>query len=392
MRNGQMRNHRACRHCCSNLKNNNGVTSLSAAMFRMSMKMAAISTISLLLLCCVAISPADSQDGCDHNALKGKDFTVPLSSKLEPSHQLKWRHNDKVILDLRKGNIFVLGKKEDITKDGSLLLKNLKDTDQGKYTPELFTTDGTQTGKPKSINLCIFDRVPKPNVTKACSLPFVTFTCQTTAKPKDLKFAWLQNNKVLEKEKTKTLKRKAEEVENDSFQCKVSNPVTSETSGPVKQEPCFKPKSILPETLFGISIWVFVGAGIGIVVVLIIIVIACCVCTKRKKRMRLKEEEELRLAWTNDQQHHQHQHNHPSDPRHHRCQQQPAGHTGPRQHRSKQHREQQQHPRALDPPGAYPEPSPRRLPQAPQPVDKTDDEQPPPLPQPRKKAVKIQRV
>ncbi|XP_039648624.1 immunoglobulin superfamily member 8-like isoform X2 [Perca fluviatilis] len=103
------------------------------------------------------------------------------------------------------------------------------------------------------------------------------------------------------------------------------------------------------------------------------------------------DEEELRLAWTNDQQHHQH--NHPSDPRHHRCQQQPAGHTGPRQHRSKQQREQQQqHPRALDPPGAYPEPSPRRLPQAPRPVDKTDDEQPPPLPQPNKKAVKIQRV
>ncbi|KAF1371803.1 hypothetical protein PFLUV_G00272890 [Perca fluviatilis] len=150
--------------------------------------------------------------------------------------------------------------------------------------------------------------------------------------------------------------------------------------------------SVTPtEKLLGSNTWICVGAKGGVVLVLIIVVIVCCVRSKQKKRMQLKDEEELRLAWTNDQQHHQH--NHPSDPRHHRCQQQPAGHTGPRQHRSKQQREQQQqHPRALDPPGAYPEPSPRRLPQAPRPVDKTDDEQPPPLPQPNKKAVKIQRV
>ncbi|XP_028427676.1 T-cell surface antigen CD2 [Perca flavescens] len=362
----------------------------------MSMKMAAVSTISLLLLCCVAISLADSQDGCDYNAIKGKDFTVPLSSKLEPYHQLKWRHNNTVIVVRRTANVFVVGNNTDVSKNGSLLLKNLKDSDNGIYTAELFTSDGTKTGEPKSIKLCIFDHVLKPKVMKDCSLPFVTFTCQVTAK--DLKFAWLQNKNVLEKEITQTLKRKAEEVENDFFQCKVSNPVSSETSDSVTQESCYTRNSIIPEKLFGINTWVFVGAGIGIIVVLIFAVIVYCACRKRKKRMRLKDEEELRLAWTNEQQqHHQHQHNHPTDPRHHRCQQQPAGHTGPRQHRSKQHREQQQqqqqHPRALEPPGAYPEPSPRRLPQTPRQVEKTDDdEQPPPLPQPRKKAVKIQRV
>ncbi|XP_031147973.1 immunoglobulin superfamily member 8-like [Sander lucioperca] len=119
--------------------------------------------------------------------------------------------------------------------------------------------------------------------------------------------------------------------------------------------------AVIPtENLLGINTWICMGAKGGLVVVLIIVVIVCCVHTKRKKRMQLKDEGELRLAWTNDQQHqhhqhHQHQHNHPPDPHHHRCQQQPAGHTGPRQHRSKQHREQQ-HLRPLDPPSAHPQP------------------------------------
>ncbi|TDG96270.1 hypothetical protein EPR50_G00238110 [Perca flavescens] len=114
-------------------------------MMRMSMKMAAVSTISLLLLCCVAISLADSQDGCDYNAIKGKDFTVPLSSKLEPYHQLKWRHNNTVIVVRRTANVFVVGNNTDVSKNGSLLLKNLKDSDNGIYTAELFTSSRPAT-------------------------------------------------------------------------------------------------------------------------------------------------------------------------------------------------------------------------------------------------------
>ncbi|XP_078099669.1 cell adhesion molecule CEACAM7-like isoform X2 [Sander vitreus] len=361
---------------------------------RMSLKMAAVSTISLLLLCCFAVSPADSQDRCDYNAIKGESFVVPLSSKLEPFHKLQWKHNENIILSQRKGGAVVVGKKEDISENGSLILKNLKESDKGNYTPQLFKENGLQEGAPKSILLCIFDRVPKPKVTKVCSLPAVTFTCKVPATAKDLKFEWLQNNKKLTG-KTNSLTLKAEEVEKDSFQCKVSNPASSETSDSVTQNPCYTNKLIFPEELLGINTWIIIGAGGGVVLVLIIVVVVCCVYAKRKKRMQLKDERELRLAWTNDQ---QHQHQHPHGPHHPRCQQQqPAGHTGPRQHRSKQHREQQQqqqqqHLRPLDPTSAHPQPSPRRHAQAPRPVDKTDDEQPPPLPQPRKKAAKIPRV
>ncbi|XP_034720152.1 T-cell surface antigen CD2 isoform X2 [Etheostoma cragini] len=360
----------------------------------MLMKMAAASTTSLLLLWCFAISSTDSQDPCNYNAVKGKDFIVPLSLKLEPSHRLKWKHNDNLIFDRRQGNTLVQGKMEDVSKNGSLKLTNLNDGHKGTYTPELYDQSGKLIENLKSIHLCIFEPAPKPKVTKNCSVADVKFTCEVPAKlAKDLKYAWLQND-ILLKENTNTLKRKAEEVEKGSFRCKVSNPASSETSDAITQESCYKRKSIFPETLLGISTWIYVGAGGGIVLVLIIVVIICCIHAKRKKRMLLKEEGELRLQWTNEQQHphhhhhhhhQQHQHSHPPEPHHHRGQQHPAGHTGPRQHRSKQHREQQL-------PRVPPEPSSRRLPQAPKAVDQIDDEQPPPLPQPRKKAAKTQRV
>ena len=75
------------------------------------------------------------------------------------------------------------------------------------------------------------------------------------------------------------------------------------------------------------------------------------------------DEEELRLGWTNpNQQHHHHQHGPaPSQHHHHHHhQQQPAGHTGPRQHRTKQPRGQQRPSRDPAHPNGQPQPSPRR--------------------------------
>nr|XP_043905728.1 uncharacterized protein si:ch211-132g1.1 isoform X1 [Solea senegalensis] len=143
----------------------------------------------------------------------------------------------------------------------------------------------------------------------------------------------------------------------------------------------------------------------GVVLVLIVVVIVCCVWAKRKKSLQIKDEEELRLRWGSptqeeqqqqqqqqQQRHHHHSHppNHPHH-HHHHHQQQPAGHTGPRQHRSKQHLDPQ-YPRAQNPASGHPQPSPRRPAQAPRPPVNENDEQPPPLPQPRKKGPRTQRV
>ncbi|GAA6225157.1 T-cell surface antigen CD2 [Lates japonicus] len=361
------------------------------------MKMAAVSRIILLLFCCSVISSTDSTDACEEYAATGGNFTVKLHHKLQPTEILKWTRNTTIILNRKPqkegqkvtGYKFSQGAEKDILSDGSLKLENLNKTHEGKYTPEIFSAEGISVKNLKTVYLCVLDPVKKPVVIQKCVKPeFVEFIC-TVAQPPDATLEWFQNDKLMT-EKKKSLRRPANKVEKDLFRCRVSDRFGPKISDAVKQE-CIKPS--FPEEIMGISIWVFVGGGGGVVLVLIIIVIVCCVQAKRKKRMQLKDEEELRLGCFNpDQQeqqqqhqHHRYQHHHPSDYHHHHHQQ-PAGHTGPRQHRPKQHREHQQRPRAPDPPNGHPQPSPRRPAQNPKPAVSNDEEQPPPLPQPRKKA------
>ncbi|XP_044043680.1 T-cell surface antigen CD2-like isoform X2 [Siniperca chuatsi] len=355
----------------------------------MMMKMAAVSTITLFLLCC-SFASTDSKD-CDYNAATGGNYTVILAHKLTSSNRLKWMRDSKVIVHRRQNNVFVEGTKENIYENGSLKLTNLQKSDAGKYYPEVHDSDGKQIPNLKGTRLCILDPVPMPRVIFKCS-PSVSLTCNID-QADNPSFQWFHNNKVLTKKTNQTLILEDKKMHKDSFHCEVSNAISSLKSTTV-DNPCFDPpKPFFPDKVLGINTWIFVGGGGGVVLVLIIIVIVCCIQTRRKKRLQLKDEGELRLAWTSEQQHqHQHQHNHPPDQQHHHHhhhQQQPAGHTGPRQHRSKQHHNQQ---RTRAPNPSHPQPSPRRPAQAPPiPVD-NDDEQPPPLPQPRKKAPKSPRV
>ncbi|XP_056286766.1 T-cell surface antigen CD2-like isoform X2 [Pseudoliparis swirei] len=356
---------------------------------RMRMKMAPVSTISLLLLCCSAVSSAGSKEACNLYAATGANFTVPLVAALDQQDTLKWRHNGTSILYWKKQS-FVIGRKESLSENGSLKLTGVQQGNAGSYIPEVHDVIGNRKGTFELMQLCVMDGAPRPSVNITCNAPSaVTFTCHVQPEAKDLRFAWFQNNQVLEKEKGQTLMKSVDLVKADPISCKVSNLASSVTSAPVTQT-CIVNKFMFPDEIFGINTWILVAVRGGVVLVLIVVVIVCCICTKRRKRSRLKEEEELRLAWTNDQQQqshpkyeHPHLHQHP--------QQQPAGHTGPRQQRSREHRDQQR-PRAPDHDNANAQPGPRRPAQAQGPPGKIDEEQPPPLPQPRKNAVKIQRV
>ncbi|XP_068447162.1 T-cell surface antigen CD2-like [Clinocottus analis] len=321
------------------------------------MKMAAVSAISVLLLCCSAISSADSKEACDLYATIGADFSVPMASRVERTYNLKWLHNDVVIF-YRKGEA-VINAKKSVFENGNLKLTNVATSDAGSYRPEVFSSDGKKKGDFKAQHLCVMAPAPQPSVKTDCQtdVPDVVFTCDIQGKPvKDLQFTWLQNNNVMEKENGQTLKMKkpVDQEKTHPISCKVYNLANSMTSAPVAHT-CIITTSIFLKKIWGIDIWI-VGAGAGVVLLLIIVVIVCCICTKRRKRLRRKEEGELRLAWTNDQ-----QHGHPPDqPLHHHThraqqqqqqqqkqqQQQPAGHTGPRQQRSRQQRERQRGPGA----------------------------------------------
>nr|QIQ49653.1 CD2-like protein [Oreochromis niloticus] len=360
-------------------------------------KMASAVTIAAFLLCCFFVS---STGGCDQYAATGSSCTVSLKYKLKESDNLRWSRDTSVIF-YRRNKKVTIGKDDDIDASGSLKLTQLTKDKSGNYTPEIYNADGQNVKDLPSTRLCVLDHVQKPKVTVRCTgdKAKVTFTCNVIKSENNFPIKWfIVDKKMAEKETGKELTRPVKDVLNARFFCNVSNHVSAEISQPVQQD-CIK--SSFPETLFGISIWVFVGGGAGIVLVLILIVIICCIQTKRKRRLRLKDERELRLQWASQgqQQHHQHhhhhhhQHQHPnqnhSDQHHHphHHQQQPAGNTGPRQNRSKQPRTQQR-PRAPEPANGQPQPSPRRATQASNPAGNGGEEQPPPLPQPRKKTPK----
>nr|XP_046237939.1 T-cell surface antigen CD2-like isoform X2 [Scatophagus argus] len=338
------------------------------------MKMAAFSNAAALLLFFSVFAPADST-GCDMYGAAKANVTVPLPYNLKKSDHLRWRHDNSIILDQRP-NKFVKGSLSDITENGSLILKNLDQSKEGTYTPEIYE-DGKSKGNMGSIKLCILEPVSQPQVKIQCLSPSVKFTCAVD-KGDNPTFEWLQNSKILANAKEPFLTKTVKAVETATFSCKVSNKVSSMTSPDVKQN-CIKgsdSESLLNREIYGINIWILVGSGGGLVLVLMILVIVCCIRNKRRKH-----EEELRLQLASANQHH-HQHQN----QHHHHQQQPAGHTGPRQNRSRQQRNQQRNQQNPTPdhPNGQPQPSPRRPAQAPRPAD-TKEEQPPPLPQPRKK-------
>ncbi|KAF7214744.1 T-cell surface antigen CD2 [Nothobranchius furzeri] len=352
------------------------------------MKMGPVSGIAVILLCC-CVSKGSSSD-CDLYAATGANVVVPLKHALQPKEMLKWKHKDELLFH-RKAQKIVHGIKVNVTQNGSLQLPNVRKNEAGLYTSEVYNENGRNTFE-KKTRLCVLDPVTKPTLKFDCKESNVIFTCNYSKQSPDLRLEWLRDNKVEKQWNKSPLNVKADDSKGGKFSCRISNKASQQSSNTLTHECSMSVIPGLPETLLGISIWIFVGGGGGIVLLLIIIVIICCIRTKKRNSMRLKDEEELRLDWTNNQQQNHHHHlpplpnQHPNrHHHHHQHQQQQAGHTGPRQSRSKQ--QHTQRPKVPESTGGQPnpQPQPRRTTQVPRPAD-GNDEHPPPLPQPRKKA------
>lgn len=359
---------------------------------------AAVCIFALLLLGCGAFTSADPLKDCKYYATINKQFTVPLNLPFKDD-RLRWQHNSTYIYDSKHQTHTVT-----VTENGSLTLTSVKNEDAGIYTSEILNAGGSLRNS-KTVKLCVLESVQKPKVTFRCDASFkkVEFTCTVVhSQTKDVSFQWLAGDTKVANAHNKILQRNSQQLASNSFRCIVSNPASSETSDPVKQD-CLK--SVSPDTgtktdddtLFGVDFWLMVGilaGGGGLVLVLMVATIVCCSINRKKRRLQEKEEEELRLQWSNSNQQQEHQHMHMHRPHQHHTHrpnqtQAPtaAGHTGPRPQHSRQNRHR--HP---DPITGQPLPSPRRQTPAPSAAEKEDDEIPPPLPQPRKKAPRTQKV
>nr|XP_061802933.1 T-cell surface antigen CD2-like [Nerophis lumbriciformis] len=297
------------------------------------MQMAASIIVSLFLFCC-SFTSTEAKDTCEAYAPVGGSFVVPLQHKLQTLDNLRWKHNKTKIFH-RLSNETRSGKPDDINRNGSLRLTNLKRSSEGLYIPEVFNTNGEPLLNGKGLYLCILDPVPKPGLQIECVLPNVKFTCIPGKTAYDT-LEWFQNDKPLSEENEKTVLRVASEVPHYSFKCKISNRVSSMNSESLIQNCMGSSESIFPKELFGLDFRIMASilASLGgLALLLIIILFVCCIRAIKEKQKQVKEEEELRLGWTNSEGQHQHRHQPPK--RHHHC----HGQTGPRQHRSRQHRE-----------------------------------------------------
>ncbi|KAJ0009481.1 hypothetical protein NQD34_001183 [Periophthalmus magnuspinnatus] len=353
---------------------------------------------------CQIFTSADPSKGCTHYAGLGQRYELPLS--LAKDKRLRWIFDNKNIYDSKtKTDTYT------VTEGGALILPNVAQSNEGSYTAEVLNSDGKS--QKETLVLCVQESVSKPTVKFECQakLKRVRFSC-SVPQTKDITYQWLDGGKVIAHEKANVLVRTSNQLGSNSFTCKVSNRATSQTSDPVQSSPdCIKYIPSVPTTgsttpdedekWLGLDFWLMVGilaGGGGLVLVLIVATIVCCSLNRRKRRMRVKDEQELRLQWntTNHQHHHysnQRGHGHSHGPAHPAepspgqatAKQGPAaaGHTGPRPPKARQNR-----PRPPDPITGQPLPGPRRLPETGQtkvPSIGNDEENPPPLPQPRKK-------
>uniref|UniRef100_A0A674NZ74 T-cell surface antigen CD2-like n=1 Tax=Takifugu rubripes TaxID=31033 RepID=A0A674NZ74_TAKRU len=201
-------------------------------MVMMGMKMAAVSSVSLLLLLTSIVTTTDSQD-CNYHAAKKQDVTLPLTYVLKDSDQLRWLHGSKVIFD-RRAKVMVTGNPDDVSQNGSLRLRNMDQSKAGTYTPTVYD-DGQRIGNLEPMVLCVMDPVSQPQVTSECDKTLVTFTCMQSQTSPEVQFEWLEDGKVNPKLKERSFKGVLKDMEQRVYRCRVSNKVSSLTSAPFRQ-------------------------------------------------------------------------------------------------------------------------------------------------------------
>ncbi|XP_056157922.1 uncharacterized protein LOC130133205, partial [Lampris incognitus] len=296
-----------------------------------------------------ARSRRGAAETCSHFAFAGQElYTLPSGlASLALSDVVKWKHNSTQIYG-RRGDKMFPNNLGEVDKTGSLLLRNVMKDSKGQYDVEVHDDGGILRTK-QHFNLCVLDKVPKPELTPTCSTSQVTFKC--VVKTPGLNFTWTENGKDIPNENKETLTRTLkQQAKNSPYTCIVSNNAHSEKSRDV-QPNCVQetPDSVFPSHLFGFEFWTMVGiltGGGSLVILLIVITIVCCHRRKNRATKQLEEEGELRLQWTNQQEQQQTCH----------CPQS-TSQTGPRQHRKSPRN--QDHPRGPDSHIKKPQPSPR---------------------------------
>lgn len=238
---------------------------------------------------------ATTKATCNLHAAIGIRLTLPfVFEKLANTEKLVWLYNGRVIYQRDKGKVSV-GKPDDITSNGSLVLKNPKLASAGVYQAQVHNSSNALI-KTWSSFVCFMEKVPKPILSYNCDQKSANFNCYTV-KSQDLSYSWTMDEKVLTGETRSTLTKPLSNLKSKNlFTCIVSNQVSSEISDTVypvctnlppssQNQLCFPQKTVLA---------VLAGA-VGTVIILVIVIIALCCCRRRNKLPKRREKVEPRM-------------------------------------------------------------------------------------------------
>ncbi|XP_041852179.1 uncharacterized protein LOC121647086 [Melanotaenia boesemani] len=247
-------------------------------------------TFGVILLLGLTVHAATNNDTCDIYAAVGESLALPFVFKgLGNSHALKWTHNNTIIFYRQQGKVTV-GKSDDISATGSLLLKKLQFASAGIYQAQALNPNGTSAAE-LAVRVCMMEKVAKPKLSYVCDLKknAINLNCYVP-KPQGLVFSWTLDKKTLQSETKQTLSVSLNQPKDEgSFFCSVENKVSKESSDAVRPtckappEICFSPHTVVA----------VLAGGAGLIFLLLIIVIALCYCKRRNNtQMKFRDKGE----------------------------------------------------------------------------------------------------
>ncbi|XP_034735642.1 uncharacterized protein LOC117949448 [Etheostoma cragini] len=248
-------------------------------------------TLGVLILVGFINLSAANQYTCDLYAVVGlQSLLLPFEyDGLANSHVLRWTHNSTIVFHREKGRVSV-GRSEDISTVGSLLLNNLQFSSAGTYQANVLNPNGT-LAKTWTQRICMMDNVSKPRLTYMCDpkSSAVNLNCHA-AYPQGLVFSWTLDEKTLTEETRQTLSISLAKLKGEtSFTCSVANKVSKEKSDTVRPT-CKGPP---PPTLFcftSTTVVAVLAGGVSLILLLLIIIITLCCCHRRIKTQTTRRE------------------------------------------------------------------------------------------------------
>lgn len=248
----------------------------------------------------VHLLSAANKDTCDFYGAVGESLTLPFVYEgLTNTHVLKWTHNSTLIFHRQQGRVNI-GKTEDVSATGSLLLRNLQFKSAGAYQADVLHSNATFS-KTWSGRLCVIEKVAKPQLTYTCDFKSkaVKLNCDV-AKPLGLTFSWTLDGKTLTSETKQTLSISLEQLKGErSFTCAAANKASverSETVRPACESPPPSPPPPHSVCLTRKTVVAAAAGGVSVILLMLIIIIVLCCCLRRNKsKLRVEEKGELRM-------------------------------------------------------------------------------------------------